>query len=198
MAGFKLELEGVDESFAKLDSKELIVAIQKELSIFGEATVADAKQLAPVDEGRLRNSIQYQQVSPLAIEIMVNVDYAAYVEFGTRKFASAYVSTLPADWQAFAQTFKGTGTGGSFEDFVLKLVKWVQHKGIGQTFNVATHKRDKIGGQSHGTTDYATAYQIARWIVIMGVRPHPYLYPAFQKNKVIFLNKLKELLRARY
>lgn len=44
---------------------------------------ADAKRLAPVDTGALRNSIMTRMVSPLRAEIAPHVEYAAYQEYGT-------------------------------------------------------------------------------------------------------------------
>jgi len=47
-----------------------------------------AKQLCPVDTGRLRNSITHAVDEPeKAVYIGTNVEYAAYVEFGTVKMA---------------------------------------------------------------------------------------------------------------
>src|SRR5690242_610786 len=43
-----------------------------------------AKQLAPVDTGLLRNSIQTQIEGPLKATVGTNVNYAQYQEFGTR------------------------------------------------------------------------------------------------------------------
>jgi HK97 gp10 family phage protein len=45
---------------------------------------ARAKQLAPVDTGLLRNSIQTKIEGPLKATVGTNVEYAEYQEFGTR------------------------------------------------------------------------------------------------------------------
>ena len=45
---------------------------------------ARAKQLAPVDTGLLRNSIQTDIKGPLKATVGTNVEYAPYQEFGTR------------------------------------------------------------------------------------------------------------------
>lgn len=45
---------------------------------------ARAKQLAPVDTGLLRNSIQTNVDGPLKASVGTNTEYAAYQEFGTR------------------------------------------------------------------------------------------------------------------
>jgi HK97 gp10 family phage protein len=47
---------------------------------------AEAKRLAPVDTGRLRNSIQTQMENgALIARIVVGAEYGSYVEFGTPK-----------------------------------------------------------------------------------------------------------------
>ena len=45
---------------------------------------AKAKELAPVDTGVLRNSIQTKIESPTKATVGTNVEYAAHQEFGTR------------------------------------------------------------------------------------------------------------------
>jgi HK97 gp10 family phage protein len=45
---------------------------------------AHAKELAPVDTGNLRNSIQTDIEGPLKATVGTNVEYAQYQEFGTR------------------------------------------------------------------------------------------------------------------
>jgi hypothetical protein len=194
MAGFKMQLTGVKDVIGELSLAGLEVDIQKELDAFALNVVHDAQQLAPVDEGFLRRQIGFVKGN-LEVEIVVNCDYAAYVEFGTRKFAAAYVSTLPNDWKTFAARFKGPGSG-TFEQLVMRIVEWVRRKGIGRTYNVATRRRDKVGKQTAATTDYATAYQIAHYIMITGIRPHPFLYPAYEKNRILLLEKLRNLLDA--
>lgn len=92
----------------KLEDRVLKI-IDAEMIAFGETTVSDAKLLAPVapDGGTLRNSISYVKVG-LDVTIIAAALYAAYVEFGTRAMAAAYVTTLPSEWEAFAATFKSS------------------------------------------------------------------------------------------
>jgi HK97 gp10 family phage protein len=106
MSNFNIKIKGLDEAIAKLDTKKFSVELQNALDAFGQEVVTDAKTLAPVDTGQLKQSIN---VTPgqLSVTISVNRDYAAYQEFGTRAFASSYVANLPEDWQKFAAQFKG-------------------------------------------------------------------------------------------
>lgn len=190
----RIELKNFDELKNKLNAitKRTSDKVDLELKRFGQLTVNDAKRLAPVDEGFLRNSITYVP-GPLNVEVVVAADYAAYVEFGTKGFAARYVSTLPADWQTFAAKFRGPG-GGSFDEFVMRLTRWVIKKKIGATYNVKTRKRDKVGKQSAKTTAEADAYGIALYIMRHGIKPHPFLYPAVEKNRIELIKRLKQVL----
>ena len=166
--------------------------INLELKAFGNRTVDNAKDLAPIDESHLKGSINYKAEN-LSVEITVGVDYAAFLEFGTKKFAAKYVATLPNEWQTFASQFKGKGGGGTFEEFVMRLTRWVLVKGIGATFNVKTRRQDRVGKQSAETTAKANAYAIALYIIRNGIRPHPYFVPAIEKNKITLVANLKKL-----
>ena len=107
----------------------------------------------------------------MAVEIVVAANYAAYLEFGTRGFAAAYVATLPTEWQVFAAQFKGGG--GSFEDFFMNIIDWVKRKGI----------------------EPAAAYPIAIKILRFGIAAKPFLYPAVEINKKILIDNLKAVLK---
>ncbi len=171
-SGFSVKLEGFDEVIAKLDVKNLEQDITDELTAFGYDVERDAKQFAPVDEGFLRNSIAAVP-GKLKVEVVVNCDYAAYVEFGTRKFAAAYVAVLPADWKAFAATFKGPD-GGTFMELVLRIKQWAERTG-------------KIPPEA--------AYAKALKIVREGTRAQPYLFPAFENNRPKLIERLRALLK---
>ena len=61
------------------------------LNAIGAAAEANAKEICPVDTGRLRNSITHTQDGDNAY-IGTNVEYAPYVEFGTsRRKAKPYL-----------------------------------------------------------------------------------------------------------
>ncbi len=204
--GFQIKVQDLDKSLAKLNliKKSVAVEFKKELDIFGLLTVGQAKDLAPVDESHLKNSITYAhtiQEKGFGIEIIVAANYAAYIEFGTRKFAAQHVATLPPDWQAFAAKFKGGGGGGSIDDMILRLIDWVHRKGLAGTYkavtyDVATRKANKVrrtgGKRRQLEEDYDVAYVIARHILINGVRAHPFLFPAYENQKKVLIDNLKK------
>lgn len=188
---FKLNTNEVVKNITIAKSK-VNETIKKELHAFGLNTVNDAKRLAPVDEGTLRNAIGYKK-EDLKVTITVNVDYAAYIEFGTKSFAASYVSTLPPEWKDFAAQFKGKAGKGSMEEFVLRIMEWVKRKGIGKVYDIKTRRRVKIN-KTIAQDDEANAYGIAIHILRKGIKPHPFLFPAFQKNKIELINNIKAQL----
>ena len=207
MSGLTIDITGDFEGkFNNLEEK-VRKEVDDELNAFGEHTVTDAKNNITnnktVDEGTLRNSITFEK-KPLSVEIVVAVNYAAYIEFGTRQFAAAYVSSLPPDWQAFAAQFKGGG-GGSFQEFVMRLTEWVHRKGLGAggpgkpigvtgTYSIKTGKRtgNKV---TQANEDKSAAYRIALSILRKGIRARPFLFPAVEKNKEILINNLKAVIK---
>lgn len=80
MADIKLELH-TDEILDALDEQ-----IEAALTAVGMQAETYAKQLAPVDTGRLRNSITNEvDVSDKSVTIGSAVEYAPFVEQGTSK-----------------------------------------------------------------------------------------------------------------
>lgn len=192
----KLEIKGLDATIKRVEELASTIKqdVNDELTAFVNNVARDAKILAPVDEGHLRGSINADNSVNESASVTVSTNYAAYLEFGTRKFAAAYVATLPSDWQTYAATFKGKGDG-TFDEFVQSLVAWVKRKGIGATYNIKTRRRDRVGKQSAQTTAEADAYAIALWILRNGIRPHPFLYPAVMKNLPEIRKRMEELTK---
>lgn len=69
----------------ELDNGKLAKAIKAELegklTAIGELVSSDAKKLAPVDMGNLRESIKHQIIGN-TVRISANTEYAAIQEFG--------------------------------------------------------------------------------------------------------------------
>jgi hypothetical protein len=170
MGGYKLEITGLNEILAKLDTKTMEAEIQLALDDFGLRVVREAKLLVPKDEDYLARSIN-SDPGKLSVTISANTDYAAYIEFGTRRFAAAYVSTLPAEWQQFAAQFKGSQPG-SFGDFIKRIMAWIKRKGI----------------------DEAAAYPIAIKILREGIKAQPFLYPAIRNQTPLLIKDLEDIL----
>ncbi len=180
-----IKIKGLDEVIAKFDkiAQDTADEVNASLDGFGGAVVKNAKLLVSTnssDEGGLLGSID-STVNSLSVTITSNRNYAAYIEFGTRKFAASYISSLPSDWQAYAGTFRGdkTGNSGDFNDFVQAIMAWAQRKGIGAL-------KTKSGRNSQSAASYESMQQAAYWIALNilqnGIRPKPFLYPSIVRE----------------
>lgn len=71
------------------NSAEVLAAVSsaktRALEIMGGKAESYAKQLCPVDTGNLRNSITHQQMDESTEAIGTAVEYAPFVELGTRR-----------------------------------------------------------------------------------------------------------------
>ena len=77
----------VPEALSNMNDKRGIA-----LEVIGGRAESYAKQLCPVDTGRLRNSITHAQLTEDTEVIGTNVEYAPYVELGTsRQRAQPYL-----------------------------------------------------------------------------------------------------------
>ncbi len=200
MSGFKLTISGVNETLAKLDPAKYKTEIQQSFQRFGEKTRQDAIDNAPADEGHIKQEMFFELLD-LGVTIGCHLDYAAYMEFGTRKFAAEYIATLPSEWQQLAAEFRGGG-GGTFAQLVLAITEWVHRKGLGSgfggdigitgTYSVKTRKRTG-SASTQATQDKQVAYLIARKILRDGVRAQPFLYPAVNANMQGLLTGLKNI-----
>lgn len=73
-------------------------SIARALETIGLVAERYAKEKAPVDTGRLRNSISHQ-VDDETVYVGTNVEYAPYLEFGTGKFAESGGRPTPWSYQ---------------------------------------------------------------------------------------------------
>jgi hypothetical protein len=172
MAALSFNITGLDTTLKGIDTrlKGIEQDLQDELNAWAELCTTEAKIRAPKDEGHLVGAIN-PKFGKLTASTTVAVNYAAFPEFGTRKMAAAYVATLPADWQTYAAQFKGGG--GSFGNFFETILAWVKRKGI----------------------EPAAAYPIAIKILRDGIKPHPYLFPAYEHTIKDLKANLKTLFK---
>jgi HK97 gp10 family phage protein len=173
----ELQVKGLDALIKKMDklAKDVQLEVQAELNDWADTTAQNAISLVSAnssDEGLLKNSIKPYYGNGSA-SVRVAAKYGAYVEFGTRKYAAAYVSSLPADWQAYSATFKGS-TGGTFEQFVESLKGWAERT---------------------GKMDPKYAYVTALKILREGVKARPFIYPSVQKTLPVLRKNLRAIFK---
>jgi HK97 gp10 family phage protein len=172
---FAISLTGIKQLEGKLNN--LTTTLQKDVSNEINASALKientAKRLAPVNLGKLKGSIALTKDTELTYTVAANASYAAYVEFGTGPQVS-----VPADFASYAQQFKGK-SGGKFKDMVEALALWIKRKGIG-----------------NGKNDKGLAFIIALSILRKGMRPQPFLIPAYEMEKPKLIKNLNKLFDA--
>jgi HK97 gp10 family phage protein len=188
---FGIDLSGIprlEKKLADLNSK-IANDIAKEMSASTLKIERDAKRNAPVNLGTLRQSIHATSKDKLTHYVEVGVSYGAYVEFGTGGKVS-----IPSGYQDYAATFKGN-KGGSLNDMIQALTLWVKRKGLAGTYSVKSGRR--LGGRSTQTSqDEKLARFLAIKILKNGIRPQPYLIPAYESEKPKLIERLKKILNA--
>jgi len=132
----------------------------------------NAKQRAPVDNGRLRSDIQKEvevadNGAVVSARVLNTVNYAPYVEFGTRSSVS-----VPPELAQVASEFQGP-TGKPFSELLENIELWASRKGLPPE----------------------SVYPIARKIVQTGSDAQPYLFPAWEVERPKLIRELTEVLR---
>lgn len=180
MAGIALKLEGLKGLQLHVDRsvKEAKDGTYKALVTWAKNVETQSKKDAPSNKGRLRNAIDGSASRDLMAQVVIAVNYVAYLVFGTRKFAARYVATLPTEWKAYAATFRGKG-GGTFDQFIQDIMEWVRDKGIGglqtKSGNLSTSKSSLDAMQQ-------AAYAIALNILQNGIRPNTFFIDAIRDH----------------
>ena len=126
-----------------------------------------AKVKAPVNDGTLQNSINWQKETSLKYNVGTNLPYAPYVEFGT----GAKVQ-IPAEFAKMASNAKGKGKG-SFKEGLQQIKAWCRKKGIDEKF----------------------AYIIFVNLLNNGMEAKPFLYPAFLEGKKTYEKQMKVAIK---
>lgn len=87
--GITVKLEGIEDLIRKVRSYQVITkeAIRIALVRGGLQIELAAKEMCPVDTGRLRGSITTDKryIQKFLVMVGTKVDYGPYVEFGTKK-----------------------------------------------------------------------------------------------------------------
>jgi hypothetical protein len=166
MAGFALDisgLKGVEEAIKKIDTKAS-KGLSDEMSAAALNIEKSAKRMAPGNLGKLRQSINHDTGNSLFKSVFSTVEYAPYVEFGTRG-----KTRIPAGFEAFAAQYKASGKGAKGAWKAIEF--WIKRKGI----------------------DPKLTFVIFRSIMRNGISPQPFMIPSYEKEKPALLKRLKAL-----
>lgn len=186
-----MDLSGIPRLEKKLEEikNNVSTELAKEISASTLRIEKAAKRLAPVNMGTLRQSIHATSKDKLTHYVEVGASYGAYVEFGTGGKVS-----IPAGYEDYAATFKGS-KGGSLDDMIKALTLWVKRKGLAGTYSPTTGRRQG-GTKLKLSQDEKLARFLAIKILRNGIRPQPFLIPAYEAEKPKLMDKIKKILNA--
>lgn len=167
-----MSLEGFESLMKKLskleNSKEVL---KKGMGLAVKKVQGDAKDLAPVDQGQLRNSI-YTKVEEKDDEVTgivyTNVEYAPYVEFGTGPKGMAAPKDLPPEIES---------------QLVYRNDMWWIHES--QIDKRVAEKYKFIKIETEQGIFYGT----------YGQKPQPFMYPALKQNQEVILKYLADEIK---
>jgi len=130
----------LDNVIGKIEmlSKQMRKDVETTINKHALRIESDAKSRCVVDTGRLRSSIKTEKLGELGRQVYTNVEYAPYVEFGTK--GRVKTNILGVDYSDVAIQFK----------------------------------------KSNST--------------VGGVRPRPFLFPAFETERPRIIQSLKNLV----
>lgn len=96
----------------KVDALEPQLKKKAELAINASALriESDAKRRVPVDTGTLRSSIKTEKLGGVGRRVYTLVEYAPFVEFGTRSKVKTTIEGV--DYSSVAKQFKRSSGGG--------------------------------------------------------------------------------------
>jgi hypothetical protein len=186
MAGFSMNLVGgkaVRKMFA-LAAVKIGPELSKEMNASALNIQKAAKRMAPANFGKLRQSIKHNIGEPLMKSVYSDINYAPYVEFGTKSKVN-----IPPGWESYAAQFKGKGKG-DYYDFLQAILKWVERKKLAQITNSYT------GRKFTKKSDVLFLAQfIAYRIIKYGIKPQPFLIPAYLDERPKLIKRIQNLLR---
>jgi hypothetical protein len=171
-------IKNIDAYGAK--TKALISA---ELKASVQTMVRNAKRAAPKDMG-----INYKEVNQTLFEYFSQSDYSGYDEFGTKHYKK-----IPPEVQKLGiqlSTEKSTGTA---EQALKFIIAWTKRKGI-RFESASVQKGGKKAGKNKLLSFEETAYFIFHFIMLHGIKPKPFFFPALLNETPILQRRLEQII----
>lgn len=186
---FRIE---IDLKKFDLDSEleKYLKAVDKEMEASSRNIEAAAGARVATDLGGLKSVIKAQKIGPLDYEVVAPVAYAPAIEFGTGKNVK-----VPAGFEAMASKFIGLPgiRKGDFTDFVFAILDWMKRKGIRAGVYSTTTRRRLGNRQQKADEDLKLASAICYSILRNGIKPQPFLIPAFLFEQEQLLKRLSQI-----
>lgn len=144
----------------------IIEKVDAELEVGAEDIAAEARERAPGDVGFLKQGIIAEHPGKLQHFVISRVLYSAYVEFGTRANVQ-----VPSGLESFAAQYIGS-PGATELGAKEAIFAWCSRKGIEQK----------------------AWYAIYITLMTKGMRPHPFFFPAVNRQLPLIKNRVIKTL----
>lgn len=162
--------------------------IHAELKASVQTMVRNAKKAAPKDMGALAAGINYKEVNKTLFEYFSQSEYSGYDEFGTRRRRK-----VPPEVQKLGIQFSTEKSSGTAEQALNFITAWVKRKGI--RFESATvQKSGKKAGKNKLLSYEETAYFIFHYIMLVGIKPRPFFFPALLNETPLLQSRLEKII----
>jgi hypothetical protein len=171
MAAISVNIKGLD----KLQKKFTQLPKEIQEDVVGEiqawAYDVNAEQLGLISQQKIQDLGALQQNTkavpkPDGVELISNVYYAPYIEFGTGPKVK-----VPAELNDYASQFRGKKRG-DFRTFVKALEAWLKRKGGNPKF----------------------AFKAALNIIANGQEARPYFFPPYIRKRKDLINRLNVVI----
>jgi HK97 gp10 family phage protein len=199
--GYFIEAKGLQQVIRTLKGYGVEVERKTDAEIANTAKKIEQRAAiaAPKDQGFLSGDIAAEREKSMSWEVVAPSYYAPYLEFGTKK-----LTKVPPGLETYAAQFKGPRPGGgNFKQFVRAIYEWMQRKQIhANNADQTVIKSGPNKGKTRVTkvdqrvADLAYAYNIARKLLMKGMEPRPFLFPAYFDETEKLKKRLAEILKA--
>ena len=192
MSAVKFDIKGIDKLQKKISElpKELQQEVVGEIQAWGYDV--NAEQIGLISQQKIQDLGALQQNTkavpkPDGVELISNVYYAPYIEFGTRSKVR-----VPAELNNYASQFRGKKRG-DYYDFLNAILDWVKRKGIAARYSIKTRKA--LNSKADKERLMNTAQMIANSILRNGISPRPYFFPPYLRKRKELLSRINTVIK---
>lgn len=151
-----------------------------------------AKVAAPRDQGFIGQNITSKQLGLMHYDVTSGSEISAIMEWGT-----GHRAKVPSELTQYASQFRGKPDGGTAAQAIKNLKGWVRRKNI-RFESAGQYKSGKKKGQNKALSYETTAHIIFHFIMLHGVRPHPFFFvqkPIVEKQ---FIANIQNILNTEH
>lgn len=162
--------------------------IHAELKASVQTMVRNAKRAAPKDMGNLAGGINYKEVNKTLFEYFSQAEYSGFDEFGTKRRRK-----MPPEVQKLGIQFSTAKSSGTAEQALTFITAWVKRKGI-RFESASVFKSGKKAGKNKLLSYEETAYFIFHHIMLVGIKPRPFFFPAMLNETPLLQKRLEQII----